>query len=62
MKMLCMPFVVLLSITVMRKSYLAIQYIAVLIVIVGLLFVSLQDIWNAEKVDDTQAAVKHHSN
>jgi len=61
MKMLCMPFVFLLSITVMRKSYLAIQYIAILVVICGLLFVSLQDIWNADTASSDKAAVKHHS-
>ena len=62
MKMLCMPFVVLLSITVMRKRYLIVQYIAVLIVIGGLLTVSLVDIANArENTDKTQAAIKHHS-
>lgn len=62
MKMLCMPFVVMLSITVMRKRYLIVQYIAVLIVIGGLLTVSLVDISNArENTDKTQAAIKHHN-
>mmetsp|Transcript_29240 Transcript_29240/g.38949 ORF Transcript_29240/g.38949 Transcript_29240/m.38949 type:complete len:81 (+) Transcript_29240:555-797(+) len=65
MKMLCMPFVVLLSITVMRKRYLIVQYMAVLVVIAGLLVVSLVDINNAKEVTDTsnpnQALIKHHS-
>ena len=46
MKMLTMVFVVLLSITVLRKRYSIIQYLAVILVVAGLLLVTLFDIEN----------------
>lgn len=46
MKMLTMVFVVLLSITVLRKRYSIIQYMAVTLVVAGLLLVTLFDIEN----------------
>ena len=47
MKMLCMVFVVLLSITVLRKSYSFFQYVAVGVIICGLTIVTLMDLESA---------------
>ena len=44
MKMLCMVFVVLLSVTVLRKRYQVVQYLAVGLIILGLLLVTLMDV------------------
>ena len=45
--MLCMIFVVILSVIVLRKSYSLVQYTAVLTVIGGLTIVTLADIYKS---------------
>lgn len=45
MKMLSMVFVVLLSVTVLRKKYSIIQYLAVGLIMAGLLFVTYIDVY-----------------
>ena len=47
LKMLCMVFVVMLSVIVFRKNYSYIQYAAVLTVILGLTVVTLADIYKS---------------
>ena len=48
MKMLSMVFVVLLSVTVLKKKYSFIQYLAVALVMFGLLFISVVDIYGVD--------------
>jgi len=59
MKMLCMVFVVLLSVTVMQKRYTILQYLSLGLVVCGLLFVSLMDIWGAKQGADQSG--RHHN-
>lgn len=47
MKMLCMVFVVLLSVTVLSKRYSMIQYISVGVIICGLTIVTMMDLNSA---------------
>lgn len=44
MRMLCMVFVVLLSINVLRRQYTVAQFVGIGLVIFGLLFVSIMDL------------------
>ena len=48
MKMLSMVFVVLLSVTVLKKKYSLIQYLAVALVMFGLLFISFIDVYGVD--------------
>lgn len=50
LKMLCMVFVVLLSVTVLRRSYSMTQYCALVLIIGGLTTVTLTDITSASAV------------
>lgn len=50
--MLCMIFVVILSVIVLRKSYSLVQYTAVLTVIGGLTIVTLADIYKSQDAKD----------
>ena len=50
--MLCMIFVVILSVIVLRKSYSFVQYTAVLTVIGGLTIVTLADIYKSQDAKD----------
>ena len=65
MKMLTMVFVVLLSVTVLRKQYSIIQYLAVALVMAGLLFVSFFDVYGVDSNDansstDSASVAKHY--
>ena len=54
LKMLCMVFVVLLSVLILRRKFTWVQYLAVAVVIGGLALVSLDSILGA---DDKKKAV-----
>ena len=47
LKMLCMVFVVLLSVIILRRVYNLVQYLALLVVIGGLTVVTLSDVYSA---------------
>ena len=47
LKMLCMVFVVLLSVIILRRVYNLAQYLALLVVIGGLTIVTLSDVYSA---------------
>ena len=47
MRMFCMIFVVLLSMTVLRRKYTMLQYIGIGIVITGLVFITVVDAANS---------------
>ena len=52
MKMLCMVFVVLLSVTVLRKRYSLVQYLSVGLVVAGLLYVTIVDLYAVKDSED----------
>ena len=64
MRMLCMVFVVIFSVTLFRKTYTMLQYMALLFIMGGLLQVTLFDILEAEASEGrlnstyTDAAIK----
>lgn len=53
LKMLCMVFVVILSVTVLKRSYSLIQYLAILLVMSGLTVVTLTDYFVASSSTDS---------
>ena len=50
MRMLCMVFVVILSVTVLQKKYSVLQYMSVVMVIAGLLAVTMVDLGNTSEI------------